>query len=51
MTGAVQKKVTCSDKPDDKPSDLAEVIEAWPELPDAIRSAILTLVRAGEHVE
>ena len=27
--------------------DLAKVIEAWPQLPDAIRSAILTLVRAA----
>ena len=27
--------------------DLAKVIEAWPQLPEAVRSAILTLVKAA----
>ncbi len=27
--------------------DLADIVAAWPELPDAIRSAILTLVQAS----
>ena len=45
-------EVTCSDKLDNKlsnkpDSDLAEIAEAWPQLPDSIRSAILTLVRAS----
>ncbi len=44
-------EVTRSDKLDNKlsnkPDELAEVVEVWPKLPDAIRSAILTLVRAS----
>ena len=48
-------KVTSSYKLDNKPtksdSDLAVVVKAWPELPEAIRSAIVGIVRAsrGEH--
>jgi len=49
----------CSDKPDNKLSnkpagelgetdpELTAVVNAWPQLPDAIRSAILALVRAS----
>jgi hypothetical protein len=41
-------KVTCSDKLDNKPDvALAEVVEAWARLPDAIRSAIVAIVRAS----
>jgi hypothetical protein len=40
------KDVSCSDKPDNK-SELAEIIEAWPKLPDAICSAIVAIVRAS----
>jgi hypothetical protein len=31
----------------DLPPDLAAVVEAWPELPEAIRAAILAMVRAA----
>ena len=49
------KKVTCSDKLNDKLSnkptesdtDLAGVIEAWPTLLDTIRSAIVAIVRSS----
>ena len=48
-------KVTSSDKLDNKQNnkltkldaDLAVVVEAWPELPDAIRSAIVAIVRSS----
>ena len=47
-------KVTCSDKLDDKLSnkltadpEFAEIVNAWPELPNDIKSAVLTLVRAS----
>ena len=30
---------------------LANIVEAWPRLPDAIKLAIQALVRAAEHVE
>ncbi|MBC8218309.1 MAG: hypothetical protein H8E73_07580 [Planctomycetes bacterium] len=44
-------RVTRSDKPDNKlsnkPDELAEVVEVWPQLSEPIRSAILTLVRAS----
>ena len=41
-------EVTRSDKPDNKlDSDLAEIVTAWPELPDAIRSAIVAIARAS----
>jgi len=52
------KKVHSNNKPDNKlsnkpdvDSDLAEIVEAWPELPEAIRSAIVAIVRAsaGKH--
>ncbi len=33
------------------PQDLADTVEAWPTLPDSIKSAILALVKASEHVE
>ena len=33
------------------PQELADIVEAWPRLPDSIKSAILTLVKASEHVE
>jgi hypothetical protein len=33
------------------PQELAAIMEAWPRLPDAIKSAILALVKAAEHVE
>jgi len=46
-------KVTRSDKLDNKlsnkPDDLAEVVNAWTELPSDIRTAILTLVRASTN--
>jgi len=29
------------------PPDLAAVVSAWPELPDAIRAGILAMVRAA----
>ncbi len=29
------------------PSDLAEIVQRWPELPDAIRSAIVAIVRSS----
>jgi hypothetical protein len=29
-----------------QPTDLARVVAAWPTLPDPIRTAILTLIRA-----
>jgi hypothetical protein len=46
--------VTSFDKPDNKQnnkpnqihSDLSLITETWPELPDAIRSAIVAIVRA-----
>ncbi len=31
--------------------DLIDIVEAWPRLPDSIRSAILALVKASEHVK
>ncbi len=31
--------------------ELVNVMEAWPRLPDSIKSAILALVKASEHVE
>jgi len=31
--------------------ELANVVAAWPTLPDSIKSAILALVKASEHVE
>ena len=43
--------VRCSDKLDNKPTmdvDLKLVAEAWPELPSAIRSAIVAIVRASK---
>ena len=51
------KKVTCSDKLNNKLSnkpakhdtDLALVLEAWPELPEAIRSAIVAVVRSSQE--
>ena len=30
---------------------LADIVEAWPRLPDSIKSAILALVKASEHAE
>ena len=49
-------KVTSSDKLDNKLSnkptkdtDLAEIIEVWPQLPSAIRSAIVAIVRASKE--
>jgi hypothetical protein len=33
------------------PQELADIVEAWPRLPDSIKSAILALVKAAEHVE
>ncbi|NQT03343.1 MAG: hypothetical protein HQ580_15050 [Planctomycetes bacterium] len=32
-------------------TDLIDIVEAWPGLPDSIKSAILALVKASEHVE
>ena len=44
-------RVTRSDKLNNKlsnkPDELAEVVSVWPELPKAIRSAILAIVRAS----
>ena len=42
----------CSNKLDNKLSnkpdaELEMVVDSWPELPDAIRSAILTIVRSS----
>ena len=47
-------KETCSDKLNNKLSnkpdaDLAEVVQAWPELPSAIRSAIVAIVRTSRE--
>ena len=50
-------KVTSSDKLDNKQNnkliemdtDLAIVVEAWPELPSAIRSAIVAIVRSSKE--
>jgi hypothetical protein len=39
--------VTDSDKLSDKPADLAAVVQAWPQLPEAIRSGIVAIVRAS----
>jgi hypothetical protein len=43
--------VRCSDKLDNKlsnkPDELAEVVKAWPDLPPAIHSAIVAIVRAS----
>ncbi|MHC4424900.1 MAG: hypothetical protein ACYSYV_02250 [Planctomycetota bacterium] len=39
--------VRCSDKQNNKPPmdpDLAEIVAVWPELPDAICSAIVAIV-------
>jgi hypothetical protein len=32
-------------------TDLIDIADAWPRLPDSIKSAILALVKASEHVE
>jgi hypothetical protein len=53
--GSSTQDVPRSDKLDNKLSDkpaytnpeLAAVVEAWPALPEAVRSAVLTLVRAS----
>jgi len=53
------KKVTCSDKHNDKRSDkpraeetdLAAVIEAWPDLPGHIKAAIKALITAHKGEE
>ncbi len=49
--------VRCSDKLDNKLSDKPEtdpdltlVVKAWPELPPAIRSAIMAIVRTSEKL-
>jgi len=42
---------TLSDQPPVLPQELAVIVEAWPNLPDSIKLAILALVRASEHVE
>ena len=49
-------KVTNSDKLDNKQNnkpeadrDLAEVIKAWPQIPSAIRSAIVAIVRSSKE--
>ena len=55
-------KPTCTDTCTDSPEhiqphpptelqDLADIVAAWTRLPDAIKSAILALVKAAEHVE
>ncbi|MGB2866175.1 MAG: hypothetical protein WBC05_22775 [Sedimentisphaerales bacterium] len=48
--------VRCSDKQNNKLSnkptvdtDLAEIVEAWSELPSAIRSAIVAIVRTSRE--
>jgi hypothetical protein len=46
-TKNVSRSDKLSYKPTESDADLAEVVQAWPQLPDAIRSAILTLVRAS----
>jgi len=33
--------------PSEKPPDLAEVVAAWPELPEAIRAGILAMIRSA----
>lgn len=35
-------------KSDAFPPDLARVVNAWPELPEAVRAAVLALVRAAD---
>ena len=53
------KKVTSSDKQNNKRSDkptpsdpdLTFVVQAWPQLPGAIRSGILALVRASSECD
>jgi hypothetical protein len=37
--------------PDVFPLDLADVVAAWPDLPDAIKAAVLALVKAARGGE
>lgn len=48
--GAAQNPAQFYPQPPTPDGELAEVIEAWPYLPDAVRKAVLGLVRsaAGE---
>lgn len=42
------KRYTCSPDPEPDP-DLASVVEAWPDLPEPIRRAILLITEAAEN--
>ena len=46
-TGACTAACTDSSETAHVSPDLAEVIDAWPKLPEAIRAAILTMVQAS----
>ena len=37
----------CPTDPADTPSDLAAVVEAWPNLPEALRAGIVAMVKAS----
>ena len=45
MAGAVAPHLIHDDRP--TPPDLAEVVAAWPDLPEPIRARILTMVRSS----
>ena len=44
--GQVPASLTASQKPDQACPELAEFSQAWPKLPEKIRTAILALIRA-----
>ncbi len=46
-TANVPNSDKLDNKLSNKPTELAVVVKAWPELPEAIRSAIATIVRAS----
>ena len=50
-TTDVPRSDKLNDKPDDKPADiapdLARVIGAWPDLPEAVKAGILAMVKAS----
>ncbi len=48
ITEAQQKAQHYGRDPVENAPDLAQVIEAWPTLPPAIREAVLAMLRAAE---